>query len=257
MPARINTLKIAFAEHRPLFGCWLGFADAYATELVATAPFDWLLIDGEHAPNDLPTITQQLAVLDSEDCRAIVRLPMDRDWAIKQVLDAGAQTLLIPLVDTAEQARRIVAACRYPPQGIRGSGAMLARATQFGNTEDYLTTANDQICILVQAETRAAMRNLESIAAVEGIDGIFIGPSDLANDMGFTGRGNAPEVQEAIHDGLRRIRATGKAAGVMCTDESKIDGYIDSGATFLAIGVDVTLLADAVRGLAGRWVGTR
>lgn len=255
MPAPINQFKTALRDHAPKFGCWLGFADSYATEVMITAPFDWFVIDGEHAPNDLRTTMQQLQVFDSSDNRAIVRLPASEDWRIKQALDIGAQTFLLPMIDTAEQARAAVAACRYPPAGIRGSGAALARASMFNAVEQYIETANDQICVMVQAESREAIDNIEAIAVVDGVDCIFIGPSDLANDMGYPGNTGATEVQRVIHDALGRIKATGKAAGVLTLNEAEVQGYVESGASVLAIGVDVLLLADAARGLARRWTG--
>lgn len=253
MPAPENRFKSALASGRMLYGCWAGFADAYAAEIVATAGFDWLVIDGEHAPNDLRTIMQQLQVLEGRHSAPVVRLPMGESWAIKQVLDAGAQTLLIPMVESAAQARDLVRATRYPPEGIRGSGAALARASHFAQIPDYTTTANAQICLLVQVETSAGIDALDEILAVDGVDGVFIGPSDLGADMGYPGDSGARAVQDTIRDALARIAASDKAAGILATDHDTALTYREWGAQFLAVGVDVVLLAQAARALMARW----
>ncbi|RBI85676.1 2-keto-3-deoxy-L-rhamnonate aldolase [Rhodosalinus halophilus] len=253
MPAPHNAFKAALARGETVFGCWLGFAHPYPAEIAGHAGFDWLLIDGEHAPNDLPTIAAQLQVLEPLPPHAVVRLPMGEDWAIKQVLDAGAQTLLIPLVESAEQARALVRATRYPPEGIRGMGASFARASRFSGIPDYVTTANAEICLLLQVETRAGLAALDDILAVEGVDGVFIGPADLSADMGYPGRADAPEVQAAIGDALERIRAAGRAPGILSSDDAAIARYLDHGAQFVAVGIDVTMLAAALRSRAARW----
>ena len=253
MPAPENRFKAALARGDTLYGCWAGFADPYATEILATAGFDWLVIDGEHAPNDLRTIMAQLQVLKGEASHPVVRLPMGEVWAIKQVLDAGAQTLLIPLVESADQARALVRAMRYPPQGIRGSGAALARASRFSAIPDYIATANAQMCLLVQVETRAGIDALDDILSVEGVDGVFIGPSDLAADIGHPGDSTAAEVQEVIRDALGRIAASDKAAGILATDDATAQTYRAWGAEFLAVGIDVVMLAQAARATAARW----
>lgn len=253
MPAPGNLFKSALAERRMLYGCWAGFADAYATEILATAGFDWLVIDGEHAPNDLRTIMAQLQVLDGRHSQAVVRLPVGEAWMIKQVLDAGAQTLLIPLVESAGAARDLVRAMHYPPDGIRGAGAALARASRFSDIADYTATANDQMCLLVQVETRAGIAALDEIVAVEGVDGVFIGPSDLAADMGHMSDTEAPPVQEAIREALARIDAAGKAPGILATDHDTALKYRDWGARFLAVGIDVVMLAEAARATIASW----
>ncbi|MHA7850767.1 aldolase/citrate lyase family protein [Roseovarius sp.] len=253
MPAPENRFKSALARGDMLYGCWAGFADAYATEMLATAGFDWLVIDGEHAPNDLPSIMRQLQVLETRHSAPVVRLPMGEPWAIKQVLDAGAQTLLIPMVDSGDQARALVRATRYPPEGIRGSGAALARATQFSAIPDYISTANAQICLLVQVETRAGIDALDDILKVEGVDGVFIGPSDLAADMGYLGDSDQPEVRAVIRDALARIAASDKAAGILSLDHDTALSYRDWGAQFLAVGIDVVMLAQTARATMARW----
>lgn len=253
MPAPENRFKSALARGDMLYGCWAGFADAYATEMLATAGFDWLVIDGEHAPNDLPSIMRQLQVLEGRHSAPVVRLPMGEPWAIKQVLDAGAQTLLIPMVDSADQARALVRATRYPPDGIRGSGAALARATHFSAIPDYVATANAQICLLVQVETRAGIDALDDILQVDGVDGVFIGPSDLAADMGYLGDSDQPEVRAVIRDALARIAASDKAAGILSLDHDTARLYRDWGAQFLAVGIDVVMLTQAARATMALW----
>lgn len=253
MPAPVNPFKAALARGERQIGCWAGFAEPYATEVLAEAGFDWLVIDAEHAPNDLRTISAQLAVLRGAASHPVVRLPMGEVWAIKQVLDAGAQTLLIPMVESAAQAEGLVRAMRYPPEGVRGSGAALARASRFSGIPDYIATANAQMCLLVQVETVAGLAALDAILAVEGVDGVFIGPSDLAADMGHRGESGVAEVQAAIRDALRRIAASEKAAGILALDPETAARYHDWGAQFLAVGIDVLLLAQAARDLAARW----
>ncbi|SDI35267.1 aldolase/citrate lyase family protein [Lutimaribacter saemankumensis] len=255
MPAPTNTFKQRLARGERVIGCWAGFADPYATEILGTAGFDWLVIDGEHAPNDLRSIMAQLVALKGAHSHPVVRLPMGETWAIKQVLDAGAQTLLIPLIESADQARDLVRAMRYPPEGIRGAGAALARASEFSGIPDYVATANDQMCLLVQVETRAGMEALDEILAVEGVDGVFIGPADLAADMGHPGNSGAPEVVEAIRDGLGRIAASDKAAGILAVDDKVAQDYAAWGAQFLAVGIDVVMLAKAARQTVKLWSG--
>lgn len=215
MPAPKNTFKEALAANKPQIGCWMSFGEAYAAELMTSTGFDWLVIDGEHGPNDLRSIRDQLMVVDPSSSHAVVRIPYGQDWIIKQALDAGAQTLLVPLVDTAEQARELVRACHYAPDGIRGMGGAGSRVTGFGSIPDYVTTANDEICLLVQAESRRAIENLDEILAVDGVDGVFIGPADLSADMGYPGNSDAPEVQDTIAQAISKIRAAGKAAGIL------------------------------------------
>ncbi|MDP5349228.1 MAG: HpcH/HpaI aldolase/citrate lyase family protein [Paracoccaceae bacterium] len=254
MPAPVNRFKEALAAGRMQYGCWAGFGDAYATEVMSTAGFDWLVIDGEHAPNDIRSIMAQLQVLEGKpDSHPVVRLPMGEAWLIKQALDIGAQTLLIPMVESADQARDLVRAMRYPPEGIRGSGAALARASRFAAIPDYIRTANDQMCLLVQVETVKGIEALDEILAVEGVDGVFIGPSDLAADMGHRGDSTQADVRAVIKDALGRIAASDKAAGILALDHDTAADYRDWGAQFLAVGIDVVLLARAARDLAARW----
>jgi len=250
MPAPINTFKNKLLNAENQFGCWVGLADSYAAEISASAGFDWLLVDGEHAPNDLRSILSQLQVIDASDSHPIVRLPIGETYMIKQALDAGAQTLLIPMVESGEQARELVRATRYPPNGVRGVGSALARASAFNAIPDYLTTADEQICLIVQLETRAGVEALDDILAVDGVDGIFIGPSDLAADMGMLGQANSPEIQSTTNALLKRIKASGKAAGILALSNHSIDQALASGASFIGVGIDVLLFANSMRKLA-------
>jgi 4-hydroxy-2-oxoheptanedioate aldolase len=231
----------------------LAWPNPYLAEISATAGFDWLLIDGEHAPNDIRSMAAQLAVLEASGASTVVRLPDDDPAKIKQALDIGAQTLLIPMVESAAQAERIYRATRYPPLGFRGVGSALARASKFAAIPDYLTTADDQICVLVQVESRAGLEALDAILAIDGIDGVFIGPSDLAADMGHIGKPAQPAVKDAVLDALRRIRAAGRIAGVLSMDPVYIADCRDAGANFLGVGIDVSLFAGAMRAHASKF----
>lgn len=254
-----NPFKQALAAKRPQIGLWLGFADHYTAEICAGAGFDWLLIDGEHSPNDLRSILQQAQTIAAyPGSHAIARVPVGHGNVgtanIKQYLDLGIQTLLVPMVDTPEQAAAVVQAMRYPPLGIRGMGG--ARASRWGRYPQYSKEANDQVCLLVQAETQLALDNLDAIAAVEGVDGIFIGPADLSASMGHLGNPAHPEVQAAIADAVRRINAAGKAAGILSPDEALARRYLELGATFVAVGLDTNLLARATTALAAKFKTT-
>lgn len=246
-----NPFKAALAARQPQIGLWLGLADSYAAELCAGAGFDWLLIDGEHAPNDVRSTLRILQALAAYPVAPMVRPPAGEIHLIKQYLDLGAQNLLIPMIDTAEQARAMVAAARYPPAGVRGVGSALARASRWNGIPDYLHRANDQICLLVQAETRLALENLDEILAVDGVDGVFIGPADLSASLGHLGNPGHPEVVAAIEGAISKIVAADKAAGILSADEKLSRRYLELGATFVAVGVDTTLLARGARALAG------
>lgn len=253
MPAPVNPFKKALSEGQLQTGLWQAIGSEAAVEICAGTGYDWLLLDAEHAPNDVPRLAAQLRAMRGSPSHAVIRPPMGEAWMIKQMLDIGAQTLLIPMVQDADQAASLVQAVRYPPAGIRGVGAALARASDFNRIEGYLETANDEICLLVQAESVMALKNLEAICAVEGVDGVFIGPSDLAADMGLLGRPGAPQVQAAVSDAIARITACGKAAGVLSTDLALARTYRQMGASFIAIGHDVGLLATGARQLLGRF----
>jgi 4-hydroxy-2-oxoheptanedioate aldolase len=245
-----NIFRDALKAGLPQIGCWVGLADANVAEALAGCGFDWLLLDGEHAPNDVRTVLEQLRAVAPYAVHPIVR-PVQGDVAlIKQYLDVGAQTLLVPMVDTAEHAALLVKAMRYPPEGIRGVGAALARASRWNQVENYLNLANEQMSLLVQAETPLALKNLEAIANTEGVDGVFFGPADLSASMGFRGQPSHPEVQKAIMDAITKVRAAGKAAGILVTDKKLANDYLACGANFVAVGVDTTLLVKAATELA-------
>ena len=250
MPAPHNSFKHALKNNTLQLGCWLGLADAYAAEISAGAGFDWLLVDAEHAPNDLRSIVAQLQVIAARDSHAVVRPPIGETWVIKQLLDAGAQSLLIPMVESVEQARSLVDAVTYPPHGVRGVGSALARASDFAAIGDYLTTARDEICLLAQVENQKGMDALDDILAVDGIDGVFIGPSDLAADMGFIGQAGAAEVKDAVVGAITKIVKSGKAAGILTLDQELQEKCRDIGATFIATEIDVTLFARTIRAAA-------
>ncbi|MGF6573040.1 4-hydroxy-2-oxoheptanedioate aldolase [Paraburkholderia sp. GAS333] len=251
-----NPFKRALAAGQPQFGLWAALADAYVTELLATAGFDWLLIDNEHAPNDVRSTLAQLQAVAAYASHPVVR-PVRSDAAlIKQLLDIGAQTLLLPMIDTADQAADAVAATRYPPQGIRGVGSGLARASRWNRVPDYLTTAAEELCVLVQVESVQGMENLRAIAAVDGVDGVFFGPSDLSASMGLLGKPGDASVREAIRNGIAITRDAGKAAGVLAADPAIAAEYLAAGATFVAVGSDTGLLSRAAADLASSYKKT-
>lgn len=245
-----NPFKAALTAGRQQIGLWLAMADPYLAEVSATAGFDWLLIDGEHAPNDLRSTLAALQAVAPYRGQPVVRAVAGEVPLIKQLLDIGAQNLLVPMVDTADQARAMVGATRYPPHGIRGVGSAVGRATRWSVRTDYLDAADDEVCLLVQAETVTALDNLEAICSVTGIDGVFIGPADLAASMGHRGKPGHPEVQEAIEQAMKIIVASGKAAGTLTSDPVLARRYLSLGCTFVATGVDVLIYAAAARRLA-------
>lgn len=245
MQTPINTFRDELRAGRAQIGLWVGLADANAAELLAGCGYDWLVLDGEHAPNDVRSLLAQLRAVAPYPVHPVLRPPKGDVALVKQFLDIGAQTLLIPMIDTAQEAELMVRATRYPPAGIRGMGAALARASRYGQIADYTVQANDQMCLLVQAETTLALENLDAIARVEGVDGVFFGPADLSASMGYPGQVNHPEVQRAILDGIARVRAAGKAPGVLMSQVDVARKYLDAGALFVAVGVDTSLLVQA------------
>lgn len=260
MPTPLNTFKQALANQQAQIGLWIGLPDAYSTEISAGAGFDWLLLDAEHAPNDLPLLMAQAqAAAGYPDSHVVARVPMGHgnvgQMLIKQFLDIGIQTLLVPMVDTAAQAAEIVRCMRYPQAdglgGVRGMAG--ARASRWGRYAQYPHEANAQVCLLVQAESRTALDNLDAIAATEGVDGVFIGPADLSASLGHVGNAGHPEVQAAIEDAIARIIKAGKAAGILTPDEALARHYLSLGATFVAVGLDTNLLARHTSALAARF----
>lgn len=256
MDMPVNTFKQRLLAGEAQVGLWLGLADPYCAELAANAGFDWLLIDGEHAPNDLRSLLGQLQAVAPYPAQPIIRPPIGDPVLIKQLLDIGVQTLLVPMVDSAAQAAELVRAMRYPPFGIRGVGSALARASRWNSIPGYLDKADEQMCLLVQIENLDGLANLDAIAAVEGVDGVFIGPADLSAAMGHRGNPGHPAVQAAIEDAITRIRRAGKAVGILSADEALARRYLELGCSFVAVGVDTSLLMKALQGLAGRFKGT-
>jgi 4-hydroxy-2-oxoheptanedioate aldolase len=247
-----NRFKRGLAEGRQQIGLWCTLSSAYTAEVVAGSGFDWLLLDTEHSPSDVETVLSQLQAVAAYDTSAVVRPATNDAVLTKRYLDIGVQTLLIPYVQSAEEARAAVAATRYPPEGVRGVSAM-TRATRFGRVEDYARRAVAELCVLVQVETREAVDDLESIAAVDGVDGVFIGPGDLAASLGLVGEPSHPTVKEIVEDAIRRVGACGKPAGVLTTDPAFAQRCIDIGTTFTAVGVDAGVLAGETEKLAARF----
>ncbi|MGB0468187.1 MAG: 4-hydroxy-2-oxoheptanedioate aldolase [Pontibacterium sp.] len=250
MELPVNQFKQGLKGDRPLWGLWLGLPDASCAEIVAGSGFDWLLIDGEHAPFELDTTMRHLQAIAPYGVPAIVRPEEGRTALLKRLLDIGAQTVLVPMCDNADQAKALVRAVKYPPQGVRGLGSSLARAANWNRIPGYLQKANDEICLIVQAETVSAMENLAEIAAVDGVDAVFIGPSDLSASMGFIGNPDHPEVVAAIDKGLQVINEAGKAAGLLCLNPAQARRYVEKGAKFVGVGVDTLLLSNAAKQLA-------
>ena len=249
----MNRFKTAIAARQAQIGFWLSLASPYTAEICAGAGFDWLLIDGEHAPNDIPLILAQLQAIAPHPVEPVVRPPVGDPILIKQYLDIGARSLLIPMVESAAQAEMLVRATRYPPHGMRGVGSSIARVSQWNRRPDYLQEAENEICLLLQVETVQGMAALDEIASVPGVDGVFIGPADLAASLGHLGHSDHPEVQDAVEHGIARIIAAGKAAGILTTDDALALRYLALGAAFVAVGIDVSVLSGGVDALARRF----
>jgi 4-hydroxy-2-oxoheptanedioate aldolase len=245
MPAPHNALKAALAAKTVQMGLWMNLVSPIAAEALSGAGFDWLLIDGEHGPNDIPTILAQVQAIGSRTS-VVVRPPVGEVRMIKQLLDLGVQTILVPMIESADHAAQMVKAMHYPPVGMRGVGATIARASDYGRITDYITTANDQTCLILQIESRAGLAALPEILKLDGVDGVFIGPADLAADMGYPGNAAAPEVQATIDSTLAAIMASGKSAGILTFDAKAAQRYAAMGVTFLGIGSDVAVLVKAM-----------
>lgn len=248
-----NTFKQRLAAGERLIGCWCSLASPITAEVLGVAGFDWLLLDGEHSPNDVSTFVPQLMALKDSVSAPVVRPSWNDAVEIKRLLDAGFYNFLVPFVQSADEARRAVAATRYPPQGIRGV-SVSQRGNRYGTVPDYLARANDNICVMVQIESRAGVAAVSEIAAVEGVDGIFVGPSDLAAGMGHLGQSNHPEVQAAIADVFKIAKAAGKPTGILAPVEADARRYLDMGAGFVAVGSDLGLFRAATQGLRDRFM---
>lgn len=250
-----NDLKRALRDGRRQIGLWSSLSSHITVEVIAGSGFDWILLDTEHAPNELPMVLSQLQAMTGGTASAVVRPAWNDPVILKRLLDIGVQSFVVPWIQTADEARRAVAATRYPPRGIRGFAA-ITRANRYARVKDYAARVHDEICIVVQVETRTALQNLESIAAVDGIDGLFIGPSDLAADMGHAGHNAHPDVRAAIDQAIGRIRSTGKFAGILAPIEADARHWLDLGCLFVAVGSDVGLLARHSEALAARFKGS-
>src|SRR3954465_5197759 len=243
-----STLKSA----RPQIGLWSSLSSSYTVEVIAGAGFDWILLDSEHSPADLENLLGQLQAAAPYPSHPVVRVPWNDMVTMKRILDVGAQSLLIPYVSTADEARAAVAHTRYPPAGVRGV-AGTTRATRFGRVKDYAKRAHEEICVLVQVETQGAVDNIEAICAVDGVDGVFVGPADLHASMGYVGEIANPKVKPIIDDAIRRIRKAGKAPGILTPSEEDARRWLDCGALFVAVGADVGILARGAEALAAKF----
>ncbi|WGV15024.1 HpcH/HpaI aldolase family protein [Fuscovulum ytuae] len=249
-----NTFKAALREGRTQIGIWCSIAGSDNAEALAGCGFDWMLIDTEHSTVSLDTVKAMLQAAAAYPTQTIVRPGWNDAVEIKRILDAGAMSILVPYIQNAEEAARAVSAVRYPPHGTRGV-AGITRASRYGAVDRYIARANDEICLLVQVETAEALTNIESIAAVPGVDGIFVGPADLAASMGFPGDTGAPEVKAAILEAIRRVRAAGKPAGILSLDPDLLKQAVAAGSVFTAVDVDQAILLRGARALARQWKG--
>jgi 2-dehydro-3-deoxyglucarate aldolase len=247
-----NSFRRSVLAGQRLIGCWSSLANPITTEILGLAGFDWLLFDAEHSPNDVLTLIPQLMALKDSPSAPVVRPPVNDAVILKRLLDAGFYNFLIPSVESAEEARRAVAATRYPPAGIRGV-SVAQRSNRYGTVPDYFTTVNDQICVLVQIESRAGLENLDDICAVEGVDGIFIGPSDLAAALGHLGNPSHAEVQGAMGDIFACAGRHGRTVGILAPAEADARRYLEQGARFVAVGSDQGLFRTATQTLRDRF----
>jgi len=247
-----NAFKRALARGKPQIGLWSSLSSNYTVEVIAGAGFDWILLDTEHSPSDLENLLTQLQAAAPYPSHPVVRVAWNDMVTIKRVLDIGAQSLLVPYVSTAAEARNAVSFTRYPPDGVRGV-AGTTRATRFGRIQDYARKAHHEICLLVQVETQHALDNVEAICGIDGVDGVFIGPADLHASLGHTGEIANAKVKPLIDDAIRRIRKCGKAPGILTPNEADARHWLECGALFVAVGADVGILARGAEALAARF----
>ena len=247
-----NPFKRALRAGRAQIGLWSSLSSNYTVEVIAGAGFDWILLDTEHSPSDLENVLTQLQAAAPYPSHPVVRVPWNDMVTIKRVLDIGAQSLLVPYVSSAAEARSAVSYTRYPPAGVRGV-AGTTRATRFGRVQEYARRAHEEICVLVQVETQAALDNLEAICGIDGVDGVFIGPADLHASLGHAGEIANPKVKPLIDDAVRRIRKSGKAPGILTPNEADARHWLECGALFVAVGSDVGILARGAEALAGKF----
>ncbi|WP_166980934.1 HpcH/HpaI aldolase family protein [Paramicrobacterium fandaimingii] len=245
--------RLAHAD-RALVGMWVSSGNALNAEICAGSGLDWLLIDGEHSHNTLESILAQLQVVAAYPVTTLVRVPVCDAVVIKQYLDIGAQNLLVPMVNSAADAEKAVAAVRYPPRGVRGVGSALARAARWNRVEGYLASADDAVSLYVQIETAEAVANAREIAAVHGVDGVFIGPADLAASMGHLGEQGHPEVVDAVETTIRDLTELGVSVGINAFAPAAASRYLEQGVRFILVAADVSLLARASEALADTWL---
>jgi 4-hydroxy-2-oxoheptanedioate aldolase len=247
-----NEFKAALTQGKLQTGIWSSLCSNIAADILSDCGFDWILLDTEHSPNEIPDLVGQLQAVRGGTATPIIRPAWNDAVLAKRALDIGAQTLLFPYVQNAEEAKRAVESTRYPPHGVRGV-SVAARASRYGRTPGYLGKANSEMCVLVQVETRTALNELEAIARVEGVDGVFIGPSDLAASLGHIGNPAHADVQAAIRDAVDRLKKVGKPAGILTGNEDEARRYIEWGFLFVAVGADVGLLAKNADALAKKF----
>jgi len=247
-----NTFKQALKAGKAQIGLWSSLSSPYSVEVIAGAGFDWLLLDMEHSPSDLENVLSQLQAAAPYATHPVVRVPWNDMVTIKRVLDVGAQSLLVPYVSSAQEAADAVSHTRYPPKGVRGV-AGTTRATRFGRIHDYARRAHEEMCLLVQVENQAGLESIEAICGIDGIDGVFIGPADLHASLGHPGEIANPKVKPLIDEGIRRIRKSGKAPGILTPNEEDARRWLDCGALFVAVGADVGILARGAEALAAKF----
>ncbi|WP_158839206.1 aldolase/citrate lyase family protein [Polaribacter sp. L3A8] len=245
-----NSFKQKALAQETSYGIWNGLVDTVTAEIIAGAGFDWILVDGEHAPFDLRTIQLQLQTIAAYNVQVVVRPPVGDTVLIKQLMDIGVQSLLVPMVETAAQATQLVKAMRYPPEGVRGVGTALARASKWNRTNNYFRDANNEMCLICQIESVEGIKNLDAILAVEGVDGVFIGPADLGASMGYLGKPSHPDVKAAVVKAIKTIIAAGKTAGTLAVNQELVNFYKNAGANMFGVGVDTLLMAKATKELA-------
>jgi 4-hydroxy-2-oxoheptanedioate aldolase len=253
----MNTFIASLTDGPPKIGLWQALANPYTAEICAGAGFDWLLFDGEHAPNTAQTLLAQLQAIAPYPLEPIGRVPVGEAAVIKQYLDIGFRTLLVPMIESAEQAASVVMAMRFPPVGIRGVASATCRASGFGREPNYLSEANARVGLIVQIESAAGLAAIEAIAAVDGVHALFIGPADLSAGLGHLGNPRAPEVQSAVDAAIGRIRASGKPAGIFALDAEDAANRIAQGVSFASVGTDIGLLRNNAIALRRRFAGSR
>ena len=247
-----NAFKRDLRAGKRLIGCWVSLANPITAEIIGLAGFDWLLLDGEHAPNDLSTFVPQLMALKDSASAPVVRPPSNDTVVIKRLLDAGFYNFVIPMVDSAEDARRAVAATRYPPAGVRGVSVSM-RSNKYGTVANYQAIVNDEIVVAVQIESPAAVAAIDAICAVDGVDAVFIGPSDLAATSGHPGNASHAEVQDAMRTVIERAKAAGVAVGILAPVEADARRFMELGVTMVAVGSDQGAFRAATQALRDRF----